>query len=148
MKRKLLRLLLLPAIMCTLLAVGSFTTAGAAHAATLQRHVSVSPASYRTSCGTDDPVTIYTDYNPDTGLSDIVCFGGYGSQNVNLYNVQALYTGYYILYFNWHDCNGNVHYSAKAPHTWVTAANSPGLYAGFYVMCDITYIDLEPPPGV
>lgn len=143
MKKKLLRLLLLPAILCTMLAVGTFTTAGTAHASIIN--------TARVSCSSaTDPVKIWTDYNSNTGLSDLDCFGGYGSMNVGLYQVQALYTGQYILNWTWIDCNGGTHHSAKAPHTEVTATNADGagLFAGYYVMCKITYIQLSPPAGV
>lgn len=144
MKQKLLRLLLLPAILCTMFAISAFTTAGTAHA-------SISNAA-RVNCSTaTDPVKIWTDYNPNTGLSDLDCFGGYGVMSgINLYQVQALYTGQYKFYWTWRDCNGNLHYSGKPPRDEVTATNADGanLFAGYYVMCDIISITLTAPAGI
>jgi hypothetical protein len=138
--------MLLSAVFCALLAVSSFTTAGAAHAATRQAHVSQLPATStsRVTCGLyDSQVLFATDYNPTTGAYDHVCFLGAGEQYVNLYNVEFLYTGGYTLYWTWVDCNGATHYSVKGPGTTVNAGNSPGKFAGYNVMCDIVYIALS-----
>lgn len=137
MKKKLLWLMLLSAIFCTLFAMGS------AHAATRQSHASeLSPSLSRVGCAyTSGLVDIYTDYTP-SGF-DLVCFSGTGEQYVNLYNVAYLYTGYYTVYWTWVDCNGATHYSVKGPDTWVDASTSPGKFAGYDVMCDIVYIALS-----
>lgn len=142
MKPKLLRLLLLPAILCTLLAVGSFATAGTAHAASLQSHVS--PSVSRVYCA-EGVLQIYTDYDPSTGYTDLDCFSGYGSMPVVLYNVLYLYTEGYTLNWTWVDCNGNTHYSQKGPDTEVNASNADGNlgFAGYNVMCKITKITLS-----
>jgi hypothetical protein len=145
MTKKLPRLMLLSAIFCTLLAVGSFTTANAAHAATQLPHVSQSPALSRVGCGPigSGQVDIATDYNPTTGSTDMDCFSGLGEQYVNLYNVLYMYTGVYTVYWTWVDCNGATHYSVKGPNTYVAASNSPGGFAGYNVMCDIVYLAFD-----
>lgn len=144
MKQKLLRLIFLSTILCTLFAVGSFATAGKADAATLQAHTSQASANIlRVLCTDNAQVEFYTDYNGNTGLSTLVCFEGSGQMNVGLYNVQTVWTGNYTVAWTWIDCNGNQHESLKGPHTQVTATNSPGRYAGCYVMSKIIYIALS-----
>jgi len=152
MKQKLLRLLFLPTILCTLLAVGSFTTAGVAHAATRQPQVTQSPADTGegdvirdNSCagnelflGADWPYENFDCFYLPTGVTE-------GYDYVKIYNVVGLQTGKYTFTWNWTDCNGGKHLSSKPPNTTLDASNADGnlKFAGYNVMCEITFIGLS-----
>lgn len=140
MKKKLFHFLLLPALFCSLLAFGLLATTGSAHAATLQAQKPLSIS--RVACVSGSSQLIMdTDWTGSTYDAD--CFSGTGSMSVKIYNVYDLYTGAYTLTWTWIDCNGATHHSSKGPGTYLSYLYAPGGFAGYDVMCEITYMAMS-----
>lgn len=140
----------LSALCCTFLAV-SFFVAGGGITYAAPRSSSVST---KASIPADSFVGVERDYNCQGNTEVVlwssgnpVCFilvpdysSGYA--NINVYDVTTIHTGAYNLTFDWTDCNGHSHNSAKPSEYVVTAANSPGGFGGCNYIQDVTFIDL------
>lgn len=141
MKKQLLRLLLLPAIMYTILGAGFLSTTGLAHAATSQ--ASATPFQTHAAqpayvAGENCP---YGNAEVDNQHQQYWCFSS--SSNGEYYNIWILNTGLHTVTWDWYDCNGASHHSSKPPRTIVTAANSPGGFAGSTIMCAVFDVTLS-----
>jgi hypothetical protein len=138
MKQHVLRLLLIPALLCALFGVAYLSTAETAHAASVQPHT-VTPLISRVTCSfTKSEPLISTDYG-----NDPVCFVGSGGENVTLYNVYSIYSGAATISFSWIGCDGSAHSSRIGSYYYtLTAQKAPNGFAGCKYISRITYISL------
>lgn len=134
MRKQLFRLLLVPALVCTILGVGLLSTTGPAHAATLQAPVAQHAAQPNYNPGKN---CTFGDAEMDDTTDFVYCFaqnGSYAGQGFAF--IYILNTGLHTVTWDWEDCNGGFHHSSKGPRTIVTSSNSPGGFAG----CTYMYI--------
>lgn len=139
MKKQLLQLLLVPTLVCTILGVGFLSTTGLAHAATFQASA---------------PQVVQPAYNPgrnctfgnaeiDDEAHNVFCFETKGAYPGEFNDIYILNTGSHTVTWDWLDTHGGRHHSSKPPHTIVTAANSPGGFAGNSAMFGVFNIVLS-----
>lgn len=140
MKKQLLRLLLMPALLCAIVGIGFLSTGGLAYAASVKgAQTQVVQPAYNPGKN-----CTYGDAEVDNYFTDgYKCFTAAGQYTGKDYDdIYILNTGFFAISWTWTDCNGNVHTSAKASFTIVTAANSPGGFAGYNYMCTISTLKL------
>lgn len=139
MKKQLLRLFILPAIVCAILGTGFVSTTSMAQAAALQTH----PAQQsRTNLpGENCP---YGDVELDNINNVWYCYSANGNYQIFLNNIYILNTGLHTVTWDWTGCDGSVHSSTKPPRTIVTAETaSPNGFAGYRYMCLVPQIWLS-----
>ncbi|HZR43642.1 MAG TPA: hypothetical protein VFB12_26235 [Ktedonobacteraceae bacterium] len=137
MKKRILPLLLLGALVCALSIVSFQGTAGVAHAAV---------DSQRTSARAQAPADVCNNPIHDVVLgfaNGFVCIHNSGDFSVGYANVTSVYAGEHTVTFTWQGCDFSWHTSTLKPFAIATAQNSPNGFAGCTAIRLLTHITIS-----